>query len=179
MLEGKSRTEIFGENLDRILKEQRVSRTELATALKISTQAIYSYIHGIKQPSFDKIFRIADYLQVSVSSLVGDNEYNNSYPNIEAIILNCKYSHALEVAFAANFDIEEYSNGFIVSIPAIFQHVEDDGTISAVSGFESYKISDQYSLVRIMELSEMQAIKLNKPIAETFKNIMVNAKKIE
>ena len=176
----KTRAKIFGENLERIMKEKRISRKELANVLGVSVPAIFTYIHGVKQPALDKIFTIANFLEVSVSSLIGENNYNNfSYSNIDEIIFEYRYSHALNLANAANFDIQEYRNGYSVSIPATFQHVENDGTISVISGIEIYKIKDRFSLVRIIEIAEMQAIKLNTPIQETFKSLMIDAKKID
>lgn len=178
----KTRAKIFGENLERIMKEKRISRKELANVLGVSVPAIFTYIHGVKQPALDKIFTMADFFQVSVSSLIGDNDYNISLPSnasIDKIILEYRYSHALKLANAANFDIQEYRNGYSVSIPATFQHVENDGTISVISGIEIYKIKDRFSLVRIIEIAEMQAIKLNTPIHETFKSLMIDAKKID
>lgn len=70
----KSRATILGENLKRIRKEKNISRQELASKTGIASNMIGEYETGRKLPPLDKIFILADSLDVATTDITGENK---------------------------------------------------------------------------------------------------------
>lgn len=54
-------------DIDGILKEKRISKTDLANKLGVPRQSIYSYLKG--NVSLEKLVNIADALEVNITEL--------------------------------------------------------------------------------------------------------------
>lgn len=69
--------DIFGDNLRDILKEQNMSRRELAQVLGISEATVSRYINKKQMPTMEVIVNMAYELSISVDELVdfGDRVY--------------------------------------------------------------------------------------------------------
>lgn len=69
--------DIFGDNLRDILKEQNMSRRELAQVLGISEATVSRYISKKQMPTMEVIVNMAYELSISVDELVdfGDRVY--------------------------------------------------------------------------------------------------------
>lgn len=69
--------DIFGDNLRDILKEQNMSRRELAQVLVISEATVSRYINKKQMPTMEVIVNMAYELSISVDELIdfGDRVY--------------------------------------------------------------------------------------------------------
>lgn len=69
--------DIFGDNLRDILKEQNMSRRELAQVLGISEATVSRYISKKQMPTMEVIVNMAYELSISVDELIdfGDRVY--------------------------------------------------------------------------------------------------------
>lgn len=69
--------DIFGDNLRNILKEQNMSRRELAQVLGISEATVSRYINKKQMPTMEVIVNMAYELSISVDELIdfGDRVY--------------------------------------------------------------------------------------------------------
>lgn len=69
-----------GRNIDRLMKEQDVSKQELADYLGFSAiQGIYKWINGTGLPSLDSLYAMSNLFQVSMNDILvkkGDNHQN-------------------------------------------------------------------------------------------------------
>ncbi|MDF2800944.1 MAG: transcriptional regulator [Anaerocolumna sp.] len=61
----------FGNNLEKIRKEHKISQSKLGCALGITQQMISSYEKNISSPNIESLIRLADYFHVSVDELIG------------------------------------------------------------------------------------------------------------
>ncbi len=61
----------FGNNLERIRKEHKISQSKLGCALGITQQMISSYEKNISSPNIESLVRLADYFHISVDDLIG------------------------------------------------------------------------------------------------------------
>lgn len=166
----KTRTEIFGENLKKIVKQKSVTRLQLAELLGVSLTAINSYINGRKQPPLEKIFILADFLEVSVMDLIGNNGYTPEDISGEKQIFQYRLQRALKLVNRAGIEIETYSNGLVISIPSTTEIVNENGTTETIFVTNAYRVKDNADLVNIVELSESQSIQQSKLFIEVFEN---------
>lgn len=69
--------DIFGDNLRDILKEQNMSRRELAQVLDISEATVSRYINKKQMPTMEVIVNMAYELSISIDELIdfGDRVY--------------------------------------------------------------------------------------------------------
>lgn len=69
--------DIFGDNLRDILKEQNMSRRELAQVLGISEATVSRYINKKQMPTMEVVVNMAYELSISVDELIdfGDRVY--------------------------------------------------------------------------------------------------------
>ena len=66
--------EDFGMRLRIARKNKHISQSDMARELKIAKSSLCSYEAGLAVPSLDKTYEIAEYLGVSIDSLVGRSE---------------------------------------------------------------------------------------------------------
>lgn len=106
----RTRAQILGENLKRIRENRSISRKDLAEIIGITEIAFGKYERGEVLPPLDKIFKIADYLKVSVSTITGENNFSANIPNVEETvnkkIFEYRLKKALEVAKAADCSVK-------------------------------------------------------------------------
>lgn len=65
----------FLTNLDNLIKENKITRTELARNIGISEGTIRQWYNG-KLPTLDKIIKLSEYFSISIDELVGYKKYN-------------------------------------------------------------------------------------------------------
>lgn len=157
--EGKTRAQIFGENLERLRKEKGYSRKQLAAVVGMTEIAFGAYARGERTPSIEKIFKLAETLNVAIADLLGGN------PNIERdIIFEYRYNRAVDITSTDFFfPTIELANGNIqVYIPAQVVR-NDDGALSFYadkSGSIGYTVNfkDKKIFVDSIEKAEKSAI---------------------
>jgi transcriptional regulator with XRE-family HTH domain len=66
---------MFSKILTRLIKDNRISQSELASKLNTHRQNVYQWVSGKTVPRNDMLSRIADYFEVSIDYLLGkDND---------------------------------------------------------------------------------------------------------
>lgn len=134
----KTRAQILGENLKKIIKAKGITRKQLADALDTGVDSIGNYINGKTSPPLDKIFEIADFLKVSVVDLTGNNGYAPTKINIDIDnqVFNYRFKRALKM-------IQDY---FGSPLPL----VDDSGFITIFYSDEvEYKIDGDGDKIRV------------------------------
>ncbi|MBQ9486634.1 MAG: helix-turn-helix transcriptional regulator [Selenomonadaceae bacterium] len=166
--------QILGDNLSTIRKAKGFSRRQLADYLKVDVNTIGAYENAKKLPPLDKIFELANFLEVSVVDLIGANLRGI----IDKNLFEYRIKHALELT---EFDFLsppiQHTNGKItVSIPAKFK-VNDDGAISFYAdedGAVMHNITfrDAEVFVSTVEKAEKTAAIKFVPFVEELKNLV-------
>lgn len=74
---------LFSEILRNLRKKEQLTQDELANKLKISKSAISMYENGNRTPDFETLEAIADFFNVNLSYLIGEEQkYNLRHPNL-------------------------------------------------------------------------------------------------
>lgn len=88
---------VFGERLELLMSERKLSQVQLADALEIKKQSINSYIKGKSRPELDALMRFADYFDCSVDFLLGREDFR-SYDRLKV------YDQTIEEIFRESLD---------------------------------------------------------------------------
>lgn len=78
MLDDKYK-KIFSKNLNYYMNLKGKTQTDIINDLDINKSAISSWCNGTRLPRMNKVELLADYLNISVSDLIGNNDENNNY----------------------------------------------------------------------------------------------------
>lgn len=173
----KTRAQILGENLERIRKEKGVTRKQLAAALGVSEKTIGNYANGEKEPSFEKLFSLADFLEVSVASIIGENDFADNVPNVDKKIFEYRLQRAYQIARdfldsvanqKPNFDKE---GRIVIYSPQKIQF-DKNGVISYAGNYNSVTFKTAEDFVEVMERAENDALQRQVPINLAFRHIV-------
>jgi transcriptional regulator with XRE-family HTH domain len=81
---------MFPDMLSYLRKREKLTQDELARALGIARSTLASYERGLREPNFEMLEAIADFFNVNMSTLLGEEE--NIKPNAHSgIELNPDY----------------------------------------------------------------------------------------
>ncbi|MCL1857979.1 MAG: helix-turn-helix domain-containing protein [Oscillospiraceae bacterium] len=69
---------VFAARLRKIMNEQNKTQKEVADVLGITRQAISQYLDGAVQPNLEKLYKLANYFQVSCDWFVGQSDIKSS-----------------------------------------------------------------------------------------------------
>lgn len=100
---------MFNDVLRNLRKEKHLTQSELATALNISRSAISMYENGEREPDLDTLEAIADYFNVDMNQLTGQERYlskNSVAYRIQAIMT---YQNVSLDELAARLDVDKDS----------------------------------------------------------------------
>ncbi len=78
MLDDKYK-KIFSKNLNYYMNLKGKTQTDIINDLDINKSAISSWCNGTRLPRMNKVELLADYLNITVSDLIGNNDENNNY----------------------------------------------------------------------------------------------------
>lgn len=169
----KSRATILGENLKRIREERGVTRKQLAEATGITANMIGEYETGKKLPPLDKIFVIADSLEVAVVSLTGDNTFNPAYPDtayIDKKVFEYRLQRALNMAERGHYSVKILDDGRVaINTPKKIEH-DADGTIYFTLD-TPYIFKDTATFIEIMEAAERTALTFDVSFNEVIQDL--------
>lgn len=68
---------IFGERLEILMNEQKLTQVKLADDLQMKKQSINSYLKGKSRPELDALIRFADYFDCSIDFLLGREDFRS------------------------------------------------------------------------------------------------------
>lgn len=68
-------TNKFAERLQEARKDKNLTQTALAKALGFAQSTISGWEQGVREPCFDDLIKICDFLEVSADYLLGRKEY--------------------------------------------------------------------------------------------------------
>ena len=168
MQEEKTRAQIFGENLERIRKKKGYSRKQLADVVGITENSFSFYSRGDSLAPLDKIFKLAEFLNVSILDLTGEN------PNIRKkdILFDYRYKKAMDIAKMI-FDFPPPvvdAKGYItVFVPQKTEYSADE-TVTFKSELDPITFKSAKDFVKIMEQAETNA--LHQSFVDAFKKIV-------
>ena len=146
----KSRAEILGANLKRIREERGVSRRQLAEILGIVEDSVGGYENGKKLAPLDKIFKMAEFLNVSIVDLTGDTPFSEVKK-----ILQYRLNRAEGIAAASGFSTARLDDGGIMLVPQGKILENADGTYTSVID-HCYKFTDVNAFIEFTEFAESQ-----------------------
>ena len=154
----------FAENLRRIRLEKKVSYEALAECMGVSVSAVRQYEKGLKLPAIDKIFEAANLLQVSVASLIGENDYSGNTPNVEKIveekIFEYRLQSAKEFLQSAKCKLVKNppsQNKWYIVIPATIKMKDSDGAIKITDATFGVDVANDLTLVKLVEAAIARA----------------------
>ena len=78
MLDDKYK-KIFSKNLNYYMNLRGKTQTDIINDLDINKSAISSWCNGTRLPRMNKVELLANYLNINVSDLLGNNNENNNY----------------------------------------------------------------------------------------------------
>ena len=175
MKDKKNVAQILGENLKRIRLDKGVSRKDLAAVLIVSESIIGQYENEKKLPPLDKIFTIADFLNVPITDLTGGN------PNfIENKIFEYRLQRAYQMArdfldsllnAKLNFDKE----GLVV-VHSPEKITYKNGVASFHGGYNSVAFQNKLDFVNVMERAENDALRQRIDFNAAFRQIVFGEK---
>lgn len=70
---------LFAQNLNYYMKLKSKTQTDIINDLNINKSAISSWCNGTRLPRMDKVELLANYLNINVSNLIGNENQNNNY----------------------------------------------------------------------------------------------------
>ncbi|MFM1582018.1 helix-turn-helix transcriptional regulator [Helcococcus bovis] len=117
----------FGDRLNSILKEKKISQSKLAEMTEISQGAISQYIIGTYKPKYDKIKAIAEALNVNVGYLIGLEDIKDKDPNLRII------NNLIELTSNNKMEWEKNSDGYLAFMRkdySVILTISDENDIS-------------------------------------------------
>lgn len=151
----------FAENLKRVRTEKGITYEELADCIGVSVSAIRQYEKALKLPGIDKIFGIANFLQVSVNALIGENDFSTA-PNVKRIVEDSVFEHrrqhAMEILKAAKCKFVKNKDKFIIFVPVKILTKDKTGGIKISNKTYDAEFSDILSAVELVEEAELRTI---------------------
>lgn len=83
----KIQNDFIAERIRGVVEESRLSYQTIAESIGVSRQAISQYCDGSTVPNSDKLYRIAQFFNVSADYLLGIQEDNNSDASDSIIVV--------------------------------------------------------------------------------------------
>lgn len=169
---GKTRKEIFGENLENIRKKKGVSRKQIAEMLEMDVNSYGAYERGEKNPPLKKLFKIADYLKVTVTELIGENSELADNKNFDY-----RLHRVMKLANLAGYSVEMLDNGIVeVEIPRepeLNQKLDKKGSGAFIAWWSRViSIKNVEDFVKIFETAEEETIRKKITFNVAFKELI-------
>ena len=144
----------FGENLERLCKQKGISRKRLAEVLKVAENSVSAYTLGRRAPSFDRLFLLAEVLNVPMSELLGEA------PAVEdKKVFRYRVQHAAKLIQAADFIPSISSREEPVVLIGAFQEVirtDDEVTLAPATVIKFKNVDDFVNAIEQIELDAVQ-----------------------
>ena len=144
----------FSENLMLIRQKKKITRKQLADALKMTEIAFGKYERG-RVPSIDKIFQICEYLECSITDLLGDTAIGKEKKNFDQ-----RFEEATQILKETYCNFYETEQGnVIVDLPGLLKYKKSEGNFITV-GQGSFKMvfEDKIALVHCVELAKKNTL---------------------
>ena len=102
----------FGKNLAMLRKAKGMSRADLAEFLELSPLTVRSYENGLRQPTFETLFRLAEFFYISLDELLGHCDSSQEEQYIE----NFRLKQAAQILSTVGSLMRADSTGYALFI---------------------------------------------------------------
>ncbi|MBR6012357.1 MAG: helix-turn-helix transcriptional regulator [Selenomonadaceae bacterium] len=171
----RTHAQILGENIDKCQKALGYSRKQLAQVLGINEISFGCYIRGVREPSLDKIFKLADFLKVPVAELVGENYLGDDK------YFEWRLRRATKLCTLANYTVDCENNGTVnVTLEnetfkgSPYEIIENERLMIPAFRNDFISIRSREDFVEVVERTEEKMIEKNVTFDSAFKNFMRN-----
>lgn len=172
----RTHAQILGENIEKCRKSLGYSRKTLADVLGVHEMAFGAYCRGVREPSLDKIFKLADFLKVPVAELVGENYLKDGDKYFE-----WRLRRATRLCTLANYTVECENNGTVsVTLEnetfkgSPYEIIENERLMIPAFRNDFISIRSREDFVEVVEHVEEKMIEKNSTFDTAFKNFMRN-----
>lgn len=166
-LDDKTIKENFGKNLSELRKKSGLSRKQLAGILGLSEITVGSYERGLRQPTFETLYRLAGFFSVSVDELLGSVDA----AQYEKIIRIYRLHNAVELLESVGKFIFKSPHGYLLIVKPKddkFQ-TDADGNVKRVDGdADCIAFGGKKDLIDFAESVQHEATFSNKTFKEVF-----------
>lgn len=123
---------MFKEVFKKLRKEKHLTQSELAAALGISRSAISMYENGEREPDLETLEAIADYFNIDMNQLTGQEKYLSKDSIAYRIQTIMTYQHVSLDELASRLDVDKDSlYDFIYKTPDSDFH--DDSRLQGIA----------------------------------------------
>lgn len=141
-------------NIQRLRKEKKLSQKQLADLIGVSQTAIYYWEKGERQPKIEQLQKLADVLNVDITSLAPQIDFHNAIIPTEYLV-NEDYKPILE------YTVEEekrYFNGNdTIDYKSFLESVDKTNYNKLLRAFKKLNSSGKEKAVeRVEELTEIK-----------------------
>ncbi len=134
---------LFKDVFKKLRKEKQLTQSELATALGISRSAISMYENGEREPDLETLEAIADYFNIDMNQLTGQEKYLSKDSIAYRIQTIMTYQHVSLDELASRLDVDKDSLcDFIYKTPDSDFH--DDPRLQGIADALEVKNTDAF-----------------------------------
>lgn len=163
--------EILGANLKRVRTEKGVSRRELADAVGITENLVGQYELGRKLPPLDKIFLLADSLDVAITDITGENK-----KAVDKKVFEYRLQQAIRMAEDAGYYPHNTDGTILIGVPVEIVTDEKTNIVTIKRGFNDIRFKNVEDFVTVMETANTNAIQNNITFNKALRNLLFEKK---
>lgn len=132
----KKTSQVFTENLNRLMEEKDIKQTDISQSLKVSRSAVSAWCSGEKFPRIDKVDMLARLFGVDRSALIGE-----AVPDVTDDIVRLPVIAEVAAGFENNMAMEDWE-GESIEIPRSYLkgHPIEDYFMLRVKGDSMYPL---------------------------------------
>ena len=172
----------FGKNLAMLRKAKGMSRADLAEFLELSPLTVRSYENGLRQPTFETLFRLAEFFYISLDELLGHCDSSQEEQYIE----NFRLKQAAQILSTVGTLMHADSTGYALFIKrqnATFKK-DSAGNVSMVDdGKDAIFFSGAHDVIDFAESIQKAAALSDKTFKQVFfdkaENLFTDAESVK
>ncbi len=183
---------MFPEILSKLLKEKRISQSELASDLNTHRQNVYQWVSGKTVPRNEMLMRLASYFEVSVDYLLGKEKpkfTNSKTQNIKqsqkkSLAKSQKSAKSLKEIFSENLKYYRKQSGFtqddfakaVGTDPVYISYIENAKRFPSIEYIEKMSKILEIESYKLFLPSQLETNELSKEVLyNKLKENLINA----
>ena len=170
---GRDRAKILGDNLYRVRLERGLTRREVAEAVGVTENAYGAYERAVREPELDRIFKLADVLDVDVDDLIEESSTGKGK----------LFDYRLRTAMSFFDTIDGLTNkvradgSVVVTVPKKIIHKADSPKlILEYRGEYAVIFKDAETFVDAVEKVQLRAVYMDTTFIQAFVEFVVEGK---